>query len=104
MSISTASRRKAKTDLKPSIPAIGDPGQTASALLRLINAIEELSRLDIHGNPPPGDSAEGFDGRDEDDDHVYLWVKLPDYRGPDIDINLHGNTLMVRLEKRDRGG
>jgi HSP20 family molecular chaperone IbpA len=99
MSIPTASRPESGANA----PKAQDPKDTTAppepALFRLIKAIEEISRLNTGGPPPPGVSADDFSGRDEDNDHVYLWIELPDYQGPDIDINLHGKTLMVRFDK-----
>ena len=103
-----SSRKKTGTDPKPNVgtdhPIHDETATTASriepTLMRLLPLLQELAGL---GGGPPPDGPDGGDddseGRDEDDHHVYYCVQLPERQGPDVDVNLHGQTLMIRIEK-----
>lgn len=100
MSLTTASRPKLRPNADMTKDSRAGAEGVEPALLRLVRALEDVARLNKGGTPPPPDAGENeFSGRDEDDDHVYLWVAVPDYSGPDIDINLHGRALMIRFAK-----
>lgn len=98
-----ASRPKAKPGRKPQAVEPAQSAPLEPALFRLVKALQELSEMSRNGNPPIAPTGEDFDGHDEDDEHFYYWLNLPDHDGPDIDLNLHGKTLMIRFDKPDRG-
>jgi hypothetical protein len=85
----------------------GLPDRPASVVRNLAAAIAALMKCYRRGaippaGPPSDPFDDPFDGREEDDNHVYLWLDLPARLGPDVDINVHGTMLMIRLTKARR--
>ncbi|MGE3818823.1 MAG: hypothetical protein AB7I30_05265 [Isosphaeraceae bacterium] len=97
-----ASRRKVQPRSTPRTENPSHVSPVEPALFRLVKAIQELSRVSRGGDPPADVVGDGFDGHDEDENHVYYWLNLPDYDGPDVDLNLHGKTLMIRFDKSEQ--
>ncbi|HMF34994.1 MAG TPA: hypothetical protein VKF17_00070 [Isosphaeraceae bacterium] len=100
MTTVTAGRREARTGLESPVQQPAPSARRNPALFRLLKVLEELLRTDLGGTPPPDAPCDGFDGREEGDDHVYYFFNLPHYDGSDIDINVHGQTMIVLVEKR----